>query len=110
MCINGKHEYLEAIRERYELATKKQKHKILNEFCAVCEYNRKYAIQLLNGIRKQLKHFGKKRTGRPKKYTDPVLLEVIKRIWIALNLPCSKRLSRRDSFGKSSSAAMASIL
>ena len=93
MGINGKREYLEAIRERYTSATKKQKHKILDEFCAVCEYNRKYAIQLLNGTRKQRKRFGKKRTGRPKKYADPILLEVIKRIWIALNLPCSKRLS-----------------
>jgi hypothetical protein len=92
MGNNSKQEYLEAIRERYESATKKQKRKILDEFCCVCEYNRKYAIQLLNGTRKKRKCFEKKRTGRPKKYADPVLLEVIKRIWIALNLPCSKRL------------------
>jgi len=92
MGINGKREYLSAIRERYKSATKKQKRKILDEFCCVCEYNRKYAIQLLNGLRKRLKRFGKRHKGRPKKYADPVLLEVIKRIWIALNLPCSKRL------------------
>jgi len=110
MCINGKREYLEAIREQYENATKKQRRKILDEFCCICEYNRKYAIYLLNDTRKKRKRFGKKRTGRPKKYADPVLLKVLKRIWIALDLPCSKRLSRRDSFGKSSSAAMAFIL
>ena len=94
MGINGKREYLEAIQERYHSATKKQKRKILDEFCAVCEYNRKYAIQLLNGTRKKRPHKAgqKKRTGRPRKYADPVLLEVLKRIWIVLNLPCSKRL------------------
>ena len=48
MGINSKREYLESIRERYRIARKKQKRKILDEFCAVCEYNRKYAIRLRN--------------------------------------------------------------
>lgn len=92
MGINGKREYLAAILERYQQATKKQKKKILDEFCAVCEYNRKYAIQLLNGTRKKRQSFRKRRIGRPKKYNDPIILEALKRIWIAMNLPCSKRL------------------
>ena len=92
MGINSKHEYLQAILERYHQATKKQKHKILDEFCAVCEYNRKYAIQLLNGRRTRLHQLQKQHRGRPKKYTDPILLTVLRRIWITLNLPCSKRL------------------
>ena len=63
MGVNGKREYLEVLRERYHCATKKQKRKILDEFCAVCEYNRKYDIQLLNGTRKKRKCLQKKRTG-----------------------------------------------
>jgi hypothetical protein len=92
MGINGKREYLQAILERYHQATKKQKHKILDEFCAVCEYNRKYAIQLLNGRRTKPHRLQKQHRGRPKKYADPTLVIVLRRIWIALNLPCSKRL------------------
>jgi hypothetical protein len=48
MDINGRHEYLKVIRERYEHTTKRkqQKHKILDELCYVCEYNCKYTIQL----------------------------------------------------------------
>ena len=57
MDINGKREYLKAIRERYKNATKKQKRKILDEFCAVYEYNRKYAIRLINGIGKKLRQY-----------------------------------------------------
>jgi hypothetical protein len=92
MGINGKREYLESIRERYRIATKKQKRKILDEFCAVCEYNRKYAIGLLRGLRNKRKSFLTKRKGRPRKYADPVIVEVLKCIWRILNLPCSKRL------------------
>ena len=47
----GKHErqtYLKAIRSRYWRAGKMAKVTILDEFCAVCGYHRKYAIRLLN--------------------------------------------------------------
>ncbi len=92
MGINGKREYLQAILERYHKGTKKHKCKILDEFCAVCEYNRKYAIQLLNGRQTKRHRLRKQLRGRPKKYTDPILLTVLQQIWIAMNLPCSKRL------------------
>lgn len=39
--------YLEAIRPRYRRARKTSKTAILNEFCAVCGYHRKYALRLL---------------------------------------------------------------
>jgi hypothetical protein len=47
----GKHEkriYLEAIRKRYRRARRADKGKILDEFCSVCGYQRKYAIRLLS--------------------------------------------------------------
>lgn len=40
--------YLKSIYKRYRKSTIKGKGEILNEFCKVCGYNRKYAIRLLN--------------------------------------------------------------
>ena len=48
MGKNERQAYLKAIRTRYRRAGKKTKVTILNEFCAVCGYHRKYAIRLLN--------------------------------------------------------------
>lgn len=48
MSHSSKKEYLEEIRERYFNATKKEKKTILDEFCKTCNYNRKYAIRLIN--------------------------------------------------------------
>jgi len=92
MGTQGKREYLEAIRKRYHLAGKKEKRVILDEFCEVCDYNRKYAIRLLSRLDSIMHQSAKNQAGRPKKYYDPVVFEVLKRIWTMLNLPCSKRL------------------
>jgi hypothetical protein len=53
-------EYFRAIFFRYREATGEGKSRILEEFCPVCGYNRKYAIRKLNGPRP-----GKKPKGRP---------------------------------------------
>ena len=55
MTISAKREYLQTIRRRYLTASKHDKAPILNEFCANCGYNRKYAIRLLNVTRKKSK-------------------------------------------------------
>src|SRR3989304_2708302 len=44
-------EYLRTIQARYEGAGKEEKHRMLNEFCKVTRYQRKYALRLLNGPR-----------------------------------------------------------
>jgi hypothetical protein len=44
-----KWEYFRAIYPRYRKGTALQKTQILDEFCEVCGYNRKYAIAKLNG-------------------------------------------------------------
>ena len=47
----GKHEkkaYLKQVKPRYQKATKADKQRILDEFCAVCGYHRKYAIRAFN--------------------------------------------------------------
>ena len=48
-----RHAYLEAIRARYRRASKAGKSAILNEFCAVCGYHRKYALRLLSAKHKR---------------------------------------------------------
>ena len=81
--------YLKAIRSRYRNAGKKAKVKILDEFCAVCEYHRKYAIRLLNLTGKPKK---KRRAGRKPIYASAEFLTALKRIWFASDQMCSKKL------------------
>jgi hypothetical protein len=84
-------EYFETIHLRYKKASRKQKTLILNEFCLNCGYHRKHAIRLLRHFKRFTKPKPKKR-GKSSKYNQPSVLEPLKRIWLAANLPCSKRL------------------
>ena len=81
--------YLEAIRVRYRRANRAGKARILDEFCAVCGYHRKYAIRLL-GRRKS--SATPRRVGRKPQYASPGLLEALRRIWLASDQLCGKRL------------------
>jgi len=93
MSKKAAQEYLREALKRYHCASRKLKHAILDEFCAVCGYHRKYAIRILNSPRHKKKPLRKrKRPGRRKKYDHPMLLEVLTRIWQGMNLPCAKRL------------------
>ena len=93
MSKRAAREYLQQILTRYHAADKELKKAILDEFCEVCGYNRKYAIRLLNNARRKKKSIHKRRRpGRRKKYNHPMLLEVLTRIWQGMNLPCAKRL------------------
>ncbi len=49
MSQKSKWEYLKAIHTRYRKVSKELRALILNEFCQVCGYHRKYAIRLLGG-------------------------------------------------------------
>jgi hypothetical protein len=44
----SKKEYLIEIRKRYFLATRAEKSLILDELCAICSFNRKYAIRVIS--------------------------------------------------------------
>lgn len=92
MSGTTKSEYLAALKPRYRKATRVEKQAILNEFCTVCGYNRKYAIRLLNSPRRTPNPKNLSKRGRKKLYDDPLILEVLKRLWVTANLPCSKRL------------------
>jgi len=90
MSNKAKREYLGAVRSRYFLAPKSEKQKILDEFCANCHYNRKYAIRLIN--KKEIVQHAVKKPGRKKKYSHPDIFIFLRELWVATNLICSKRL------------------
>ncbi len=89
MGKNERQAYLKAIRSRYWRGGKKAKSIILDEFCAVCSYHRKYAIRLLQPRGKARK---KRRPGRKPIYASAELLTALKRIWFVSDQMCSKKL------------------
>lgn len=82
--------YLEAIRARYRRASKAGKTAILNEFCAVCGYHRKYALRLLGNHRRSRRAAHK--PGPASRYDTPELVEALRTIWMASDQLCSRRL------------------
>lgn len=89
MTIEARREYLSAIKERYKNATKREKTLILNEFCQVCRYSRKYAIRLLSGSVNP----GNNRPGPKAKYNSQSVYHLLK-IWEAMGKICSKKIVR----------------
>lgn len=92
MSKKSKTEYLQEIIERYKKAEKEEKKIILDEFCKVCGYHRKYAIKLLNGNPLQEINKQSKRAGRKKKYHTEGVIKFLKTLWKKTNLICSDRL------------------
>jgi hypothetical protein len=81
-------EYAAAVRPRYLRARKREKQRILDEFCQVTGYHRKSAIRLLRHEPKG----SDKRRGRPKVY-GPDLVPGLRVAWEAADRICSKRLA-----------------
>ena len=91
MSPRSKRECVEAVHRRYKNASRSERTIILNELCATCGYNRKYAIRLLRGFKRFTKPKPRKR-GKPAAYQKEEILVPLRRIWLEANLPCSKRL------------------
>ena len=91
MSSKLKKEYLEAIVKRDKEVPKAQKQIILNEFCEATHYHRKHAIRLLRGFKRFTQPQPKRRGTKPI-YDSTELLKAFKKIWLAANQPCSKRL------------------
>src|ERR1051326_4645636 len=89
MSPKAREEYVEALVERYRYANRRTKSFILDELCLNCGYHRKYAIEKINTFNAKVR---RRKPGRPARYTDPELLEPLKEIWLAANMPASKRL------------------
>jgi hypothetical protein len=83
-------DYLKAIYSRYKKVSKPLRARILDEFCQVCGYNRKYAIRLLNGPAPQKPELTAAKGRRPT-YGAKVILS-LSAIWEAAGYPCSTRL------------------
>jgi len=81
--------YLHAIVRRYRRASRTAKGAILNEFCSVCGYNRKYAVRILNHPPSAPL---KRHVGRKPVYRYDEFLIALKRIWFACDQMCSKKL------------------
>jgi len=93
MSPGARMECLETVYLRYKKASLPEKTLILNEFCITCGYHRKHAIRLLNNFKRFTKPKPKpKKRGAPSIYNKPSITEPLKRIWLAANIPCSKRM------------------
>ncbi len=88
MSAEAKREYVQAIYQRYRQAPRPEKQRILDEFCQVAGYHRKYAIRLLNGPAP-----GALRPPRRRAATyGPSVVEALRAIWAAAGYPWSVRL------------------
>ena len=88
MTRSGIVEYAAAVRPRYLRASKREKKRILDEFCQVTGYHRKSAVRLL---RHPPKASGRRR-GRARKYGAD-LVPPLKVAWEAIDRCCSTRLA-----------------
>ncbi len=81
------HQYAQAVRRRYQAASKKGKGLILDEFCQTTGYHRKAAIRLLRGIPAK----AVSRRGPGCTY-GPRVAWALKELWEASDHICSQRL------------------
>ena len=90
MVRRSKWDYFKAIYWRYRKASQKIKSLILDEFCRICGYQRKYAIRKLNGPPPEEKN---KRVHRSRGFTySAQAISVLAAVWEAAGYPWSVRL------------------
>ncbi len=88
MPIEFSRAYLGEIISRYQSSTRKEKSKILDEFCAVNSYNRKHAIRILKGdVRPRVR-----KPGPSSRYNRIDVLKALKELWQLMNEMCSKKM------------------
>lgn len=83
--------YLDAIRTRYRRAGKAGKTAILNEFCAVCGYHRKYALRRLR-THSTCRKTAVRAPGPASRDAVPERVDALRAIWMASDQLCSNRL------------------
>jgi hypothetical protein len=87
----SKWEYFREIFGRYRGGSRQEKGKILEEFCRVCGYNRKYAIRKLSGLPPGRKPRVRRRGVRGPHYGSQVI-SILRGVWEAAGYPWSVRL------------------
>jgi hypothetical protein len=91
MSRGSKFEYFKALYGRYHRASNDEKQKMLDAFCQVCDYNRKYAIRKLNGPAPSAKPKRVRRRPRSETYRKQVI-SILHEVWEAAGDPWSVRL------------------
>lgn len=91
MGKGSKREYFRAIYRRYRKAGAEEKGQILDEFCKVCGYNRKYAIWKLNRAAPEKNLQQRRRRERGFTYSEEII-RVLSSVWEASGFVCSVRL------------------
>jgi hypothetical protein len=92
MKASSRRDYLRRIHLRYRHASFAEKRRILDEFCANCEYHRKYAIRLLNGPPPESRPARVPRRHPRRATYGPLLLSILRAVWEAADYPWSVRL------------------
>jgi hypothetical protein len=90
MSCASRREYLRRIYSRYQQVGYAEKQRILDEFCATCDYNRKYAIRVLNGP-PPAERRRRKRQRRGVTYSSRAI-SILRAVWEAADYPWSVRL------------------
>jgi hypothetical protein len=90
MSRRSRRDYLQRIHPRYQKASRPEKQRILDEFCANCSYHRKHAIRLLNRSLPEAKP-GPRRRVRGRTYGSQTT-KVLQAVWEAADYPWSVRL------------------
>lgn len=88
MTERARREYAEALRPRYEEAGKRERGRMLDEYCRATGSHRKAAIRCL----RRQPPAGRRSPGRPRRY-GPELLPTLERVWIASDRLCGKLLA-----------------
>ncbi|KTC80678.1 hypothetical protein Lche_2698 [Legionella cherrii] len=87
--------YLKTQRWRYHRGNREVKKRILDEFCETHGYHRKAAARLLRQL--PISDKKPKKLGKKKIYDPSILLEPLKKIWLATDQICGKRLKERSA-------------
>ena len=90
MTDSSKREYLRILSQRYQGASRKEKHLILSEIEKNLKMHRKSAIRVLNTIKQKRP---KETRGRRRVYNDFVI-QHLKVLWLAMGQLCSRRMKK----------------
>ena len=90
MTDSSKREYLRILSQRYQGASRKEKHLILSEIEKNLKMHRKSAIWVLNSIKQKRP---KETRGRRRVYNDFVI-QHLKVLWLAMGQLCSRRMKK----------------
>lgn len=90
--MKTRNEIIEAHKQKYQTATKKEKTDILNTVCNATGLSRNRTTRLLCGSAKTNNKFNKKENRGRKKTYDETLIVTIEKIWKLADFACGKRL------------------